>query len=145
MSKTLSQTALTLMQSGVKPLITWDMGSYDYLDSAEVSFEDDAPIVLDTTIHISCTVTVGEESSQFSRRFCSTATIDEGSLNGSFGVMDDWAWNEWIELNDHEQTAFDYLMDNFESIMIPKWSQVPKELTQRISKFMLDESKLIKP
>lgn len=143
MNKPLSTTALALLQSGIQPIVAWDIGSFDYLDDAEINDAENGQIVLDTTVHVSCIVTVGEESSEFSRRFSSTARLDQnGSLKGSFGVMDDWLWNEWISLNSEEQAVFDQLQANYANQMIPQWSHLNEETAQAIHKFLQTESKL---
>lgn len=145
MNNTLSAKALTLLLSGVQPIITWEIGSFDYLDDAEINDAEDGQLELDTTVHVTCAVTVGDETSEFSRRFSSTASLDQdGSLRGSFGILDDWEWNEWIELDSEEQAVFDYLQTNYANQLIPQWSHLSKETTQAILNFLQTKSELEK-
>lgn len=140
MNQTLSTKALALLQSGTQPIFTWHICSLDFLDDAEINKVDDHAKV-DTSVHASCIVAVGDESSEFFRRFMATASLDQNNeLLGSFGILDAWQWNEWIELDSQELDVFDHLHDNFANQLIPQWSHLTEDTAQEILQFLQTET-----
>lgn len=118
--KRLSKVALKLLESGVAPIINWQIYSLgDVVVNPEFGFYYSYPqIILSSDFHPVCQVDIGDETSFFDIGANFSASLTDMQIT-SIQIQPQYKakWNVLADLNAEEQQVFDYLLEKYSDVM----------------------------